>query len=186
VVPEPTSAVRGPRLDLVVLRPALMRAMLLGDWPAVERTLHARVLDEWRTASWTWFGDRAHAVEDPTTLPWYPRALLLRPADEGAVTDAVVVGNAGFHGPPDEEGRVELGYTVVAEHRRRGFAEEAVRALMSWAANVAGVTRYRASVGPWNAPSLGLVRKLGFVQVGVQWDEVDGEEIVFHRDGPPD
>lgn len=28
-------------------------------------------------------------------------------------------------------------------------------------------------------PSLVLISKLGFVQTGVQWDERDGEELVF-------
>jgi RimJ/RimL family protein N-acetyltransferase len=186
-VPEPTSVVHAPRLDLVLMRPALMRAMLVGDWAVVEGTLGARVPEEWRTASWIWFGARADAMEeDPTTLPWFTRVLLLRSRAQAAATAPTIVGHAGFHGPPDEQGRVELGYTIVTELRRQGFAEEAVRALMAWAANAAGVTRFRASVGPWNAPSLGLVRKLGFVQVGVQWDEEDGEELVFHRDGLPE
>ena len=56
---------------------------------------------------------------------------------------------------------------------------------MGWAASEQAVTRFRASVGPWNTPSLNLVRKLGFVRVGVQWDEEDGEELVFHRNGLP-
>jgi len=34
-------------------------------------------------------------------------------------------------------------------------------------------------VAPNNEPSLGLIRKLGFVQTGVQWDEIDGQELVF-------
>ena len=50
-----------------------------------------------------------------------------------------------------------------------------------WAA-AQGVHRFRASVGPWNQPSLNLVRKLGFVQTGTQMDEVDGEELVFETD----
>jgi RimJ/RimL family protein N-acetyltransferase len=178
------TTIHAPRLDLVLLSTEVMRSLIAGDWAAVEPLIGARVPDAWRTAEWRWLRDRPSQAEaDPAVIPWFPRALLLRRGAERP--DPIVVGHAGFHGPPDEEGRVEIGYTVIEEHRRRGFAEEAVRALMGWALGEQGVTGFRASVGPWNAPSLHLVRKLGFVRVGVQWDEEDGEELVFHRDGPP-
>jgi RimJ/RimL family protein N-acetyltransferase len=178
------TTIHAARLDLVLLSPEMMRSLLTADWAAVEGPLGARVPEDWRTAEWRWLRDRSSQAEaDPAVIPWFPRALLLRKGVERP--EPIVVGHAGFHGPPDEGGRVEMGYTVIAEHRRRGFAEEAVRALMGWAASERGVTRFRASVGPWNAPSLNLVRKLGFVRVGVQWDEEDGEELVFHRDGLP-
>jgi hypothetical protein len=41
-------------------------------------------------------------------------------------------------------------------------------------------------VGPWNTPSLGLIRGLGFKRVGVQIDEVDGKELVFELERPMD
>lgn len=70
---------------------------------------------------------------------------------------------------------------VVGEHRRRGYAEEAVRALMAWAAAEHQVTRFRASISPENTASLRLIRKLGFVQVGTQDHERRGAELIFHR-----
>jgi RimJ/RimL family protein N-acetyltransferase len=36
-----------------------------------------------------------------------------------------------------------------------------------------------ASVAPGNLPSLAVVRRFGFVQTGVQIDEIVGEELVF-------
>jgi [ribosomal protein S5]-alanine N-acetyltransferase len=71
---------------------------------------------------------------------------------------------------------------VVGEHRRRGYAEEAVRSLMAWAAAEYHVTRFRASISPENTPSLNLIRKLGFVQVGTHRHARRGEELLFHRD----
>jgi RimJ/RimL family protein N-acetyltransferase len=117
---------------------------------------------------------RAH----PDALPWLTRLLVLR-------AEHAAVGHAGFHEPPGARGWAEVGYTVFPDHRRRGYAEESVRGLFDWARTEHGVRRFRASVGPWNEPSLGLVRKLGFVQVGVQVDEVDGEELVFEVDWEP-
>jgi L-amino acid N-acyltransferase YncA len=43
------------------------------------------------------------------------------------------------------------------------------------------VRTVRASVSPGNVASLALVRSLGFRQVGEQWDEIDGLELVFER-----
>ncbi len=94
-----------------------------------------------------------------------------------------LIGHIGFHDPPGPEGKVEVGYTVWPEHRRQGYAQEAVEALFDWAEREHGIHRFVASVGPWNEPSLGLVRKLGFVQTGVQMDEYDGLELVFELDG---
>ncbi len=52
-------------------------------------------------------------------------------------------------------------------------------ALIEEAAGNPDVTVVRASVSPDNEPSLAIVRRLGFTQVGEQIDEIDGLELVF-------
>jgi RimJ/RimL family protein N-acetyltransferase len=174
--------IHAPRLDLMRMSPALMRALLAAKWAEAERLLGARIPEEWHGEYWQWLGQRPdQAEDDPSVMPWLPRVMLLRKHDT-AGREATVVGEAGFHGPPDADGRVEIGYMVVSEHRRRGYAEEAVRALMAWAAAEQGIARFRASISPQNTPSLTLVRKLGFVQVGTQQHEIRGEELIFHHD----
>ena len=113
---------------------------------------------------------------DETVRPWLLRVMIPRVGPRRAV------GRIGFHGPPDADGRVEVGYTVYPEHRRQGLATEATLALFAWARAEHGITRFRASVSPTNAPSLAVVRKLGMTRTGVQWDEIDGEELVFDLD----
>jgi RimJ/RimL family protein N-acetyltransferase len=98
-----------------------------------------------------------------------------------------MIGHAGFHGQPGVNGKqdpeaVELGYTIFEPHRGRGYATEAARALMDWAATEKGIRRFIASVAPTNDPSLAIVKKLGFVHTGEQWDEEDGLELVFELD----
>jgi RimJ/RimL family protein N-acetyltransferase len=118
---------------------------------------------------------RIPALEaDPASQPWLGRVLLER----GPGRARTVVGTAGFHAPPDEGGWVEIGYGVQPDQRGRGLATEAVLALMAWAREH-GVARFRASVAPTNDPSLAIVRRLGFREVGVRMDEIDGEELVF-------
>lgn len=175
--------IHAPRLDLVRMSPPLMRALLAADWAEAERLLGARIPEEWHGEYWQWLGQRPDQAEaDPSMMPWLPRVLLLPKDDDSARDEATVVGEAGFHGPPDADGRVEIGYMVACEHRRRGYAEEAVRALMAWAVAEQGIARFRASISPQNTASLNLIRKLGFVQAGTQQHEIRGEELIFHHD----
>lgn len=90
----------------------------------------------------------------------------------------VVLGHCGFHGPPRAIGRAEIGYSVLPSHRGQGVASEAVAALVRWAWDH-GEQMVFASVAPQNAASLAVVRKVGFIQIGSQMDEIDGEELVF-------
>ena len=168
--------VRTPRLDLVLMSAAFMRASLEGRRADAERDLGASLPDDWPAEDERFLRIRLDDLgRDPSAAPWLIRATVLRePA-------RVMVGHVGFHGKPSGEGIVEIGYTTFPPFRRQGFAREAATGLLSWAARDERVKRFRASVGPWNAPSLALVEALGFRRVGTQVDEEDGEEIVFER-----
>lgn len=47
--------------------------------------------------------------------------------------DDVVIGDVGFHAPPDELGEVSVGFGIVPVARRRGYAVEALQAILAWA-----------------------------------------------------
>jgi len=117
---------------------------------------------------------------DPEAQPWLGRAIVLVDSD-GARR---IIGSCGFHAPPGPDGRVEVGYRVEPPYRRLGVATEVVHALFDWA-HAQGVERFRASVSPGNTASLAIITRLGFHQVGVQMDDIDGEELVFELDGWP-
>jgi RimJ/RimL family protein N-acetyltransferase len=91
----------------------------------------------------------------------------------------VAVGRAGYHGPPDESGMVEIGYSVDPAYRRRGYARAALEVLLRRAAREPLVQTARVSIRPDNAPSYGLVMQYGFAKVGEQWDDEDGLEIIY-------
>ena len=150
-----------------------MEAVIEGDFEGAEAEAGVALPRFFRDERWGHLKYRLGLVRaDPEALPWLTRLMIGREI-------GVAVGHLGFHEPP-RPGRdwVEVGYTVFPDHRRQGYAEEAVRGLFDWARS-RGVSRFRASVGPWNQASLNLVHKLGFVQTAVQVDEVDGEELVF-------
>ncbi|MFN2489341.1 MAG: GNAT family N-acetyltransferase [Actinomycetota bacterium] len=115
----------------------------------------------------------AEMHEDPSLQPWLLRAIVVRDGNRE------MVGHIGFHGPPNDAKALEIGYAVFPGYRRRGIAIEAVEGMLRWAGGEHLIERFIASVSPTNVASLALVRKLGFAQVGRQWDERDGEELVF-------
>ncbi len=79
--------------------------------------------------------------------------------------NGVVVGDAGFKGAP-KNGEVEVGYGIEEPFRGKGFAEEAVRALIGWAFSQNGVDLVSAETAPENAASQHILHKLGFVPAG--------------------
>jgi RimJ/RimL family protein N-acetyltransferase len=162
------------------MSPDFMEALLAGRRDEAAALIKATIPREWPGEPDEVFLRRRleQMRRDPASGRWLVRALVLR---DGPAT--VMVGHAGFHGPPGVNGledpaALEIGYTVFPEHRGRGYATEAAAGLIEWA-RAGGVRRFIASVAPGNAPSLAIVRKLGFVQTGDQWDEEDGLELVF-------
>jgi RimJ/RimL family protein N-acetyltransferase len=138
----------------------LLGARLPDDWPDDDDAHHLR----------RWLNDLAR---EGVVAPWRARAVV-RSEDER------MIGHAGFHGPQDENGVLEIGYKVFAPFRGDGYATEAARRLLDFAKEL-GATTLRASVSPGNAPSLAIVATLGLVKVGERIDDVDGLEFVFER-----
>jgi [ribosomal protein S5]-alanine N-acetyltransferase len=168
------------RLELILLSPQAVEALLEGRPADAESELDASIPAGWpdeHDAGFLRYRQR-QLERAPQAQPWLVRAIVLR--------DPVrtMIGHAGFHGQPGVNGKqdreaVELGYTIFEPHRGRGYATEAAQALMEWAFAEKGIRRFIASVAPTNDPSLAIVKKLGFVQSGEQWDEEDGLELVF-------
>ena len=172
--------IRSERLELVWLTADAMDALLGGR----HDELPYAVPPEWPDAHDARFLRlRLRQLRaDPSRADWGVAAMVLRDGRE-------LIGHIGFHGPPGANARrvvdaVEVGYTVFPEHRRRGYATEAVQAMLGYARE-RGVHRFLASVAPENEPSLRLVRRLGFVEVGRHWDEEDGEELELELHDPP-
>ncbi len=77
-----------------------------------------------------------------------------------------LIGTAGYKGPPSEDGTVEVGYGIVSDHQRRGYASEAVRGLLAHAFAVPRVQRVIAETLPELTPSIGVLEKCGFRLIG--------------------
>ena len=152
-----------------------MDALLLGNLPRASDLAGVELTPYILEHYWLWQIRADQIRRDPAATEWVARA---------AVIDGVVVGHAGFHGPPDPDGMIEVAYSVDPAFRRRGYARAMLEALLAWAAADPRVRTVRASISPDNLASLATLRPFGFVEVGEQWDEEDGLELLFERPVP--
>jgi RimJ/RimL family protein N-acetyltransferase len=183
--------IRSRRLSLVALTAELL-ALMSGDadgdrpfdwpvwWPDETDRRHIRV---WQ--------DRAAAAE--RNVAWGPRAVV--------DTDHHMIGHAGFHLPPRPlaealedptfvgqrepgvDGAVEIGYTIFPNQRGRGYATEAVTALIDWAARTSEVRVVLAAIDCGNDASVRVLERVGgFLELGTCRSDNGEIEVVYRRD----
>ncbi len=152
------------RLQLVPATQDSTRAALEGE-PAL-----AAILGVFVPATWP------PVFLDPPSLEFTARRLAEGPEQAGwwlhfvvlahGAAGRTLIGSAGYKGPPSPDGTVELGYGIVPDHQRQGYASEAVRGLLAHAFAVPAVQRVIAETLPELTPSIGVLRKCGFRLVG--------------------
>ncbi|GHE42555.1 N-acetyltransferase [Streptomyces longispororuber] len=89
-----------------------------------------------------------------------------------AVGTGEIVGAVGSHHADPRAGWFEYGITMGAEHRRKGFAAEAVVMLLRFMFAERRYHRCQARIFAHNEASLALHRRLGFVEEGRLRDHV--------------
>lgn len=168
------------RLDLVPASVESIRAALAGR-AALESALGAVVPETWPPE----FLDRP-ALEfvderlraHPAEAPWWMHFILLKP---DAMEPRTLIGSGGYAGPPTPEGSVEIGYGIVADRQRRGYAAEAAQGLIERAFATPGVTHVLAHTLPSLAGSIGVLARCGFRPVG---DGVEPGTVRYRLDRP--
>ncbi|RBQ11625.1 GNAT family N-acetyltransferase [Spongiactinospora rosea] len=162
-------------MRFVELSSAAMSALLDGDLLTASNTAGVALTEYFVTdrARWLWRLRIDQMAADPGHAPWMVRQVATGP------DGVVVVGHAGFHGPPDEAGMVEIGYAVAPEFRRQGYGRAILIELLRRAAAEPAVKTVRATISPDNVASLATIAGFGFVKVGEHWDEEDGLGLIF-------
>jgi RimJ/RimL family protein N-acetyltransferase len=92
-----------------------------------------------------------------------------------------IIGCAGFKGPPDESGLVEIGYGIAPGFQGQGYATEAALALVEFAFADSRVRLVRAHTRPGPNASTRVLAKCGFKSVGEVTDPEDGLVWRFER-----
>jgi ribosomal-protein-alanine N-acetyltransferase len=168
-----------PRLLLVPATTATLNAELEGP-RALARALDVEVPPSWppelydeSAVRWT-----LNALETRFLTPDWGLYYVAEHAEppNGSWRLAGVV---GFKGPPDPGGTVEIGYGILPERRRLGFAREAVDALLGWAFGRDAVTRVIAHTLAELTPSIRVLESAGFTFVGPGVDESEPDAIQY-------
>ena len=156
---------RTPRLDLIAGNLEHIEAEL-SEPNRIGARLGVTVPEGWPPGEFdrdamVYFRSRLTAG-NPGQAGWFHWYGIARGAGEGAGTLVVA---AGYFGPP-ENGRVEIGYSVVPSARRQGYATEMVAALVERALAEPSVMEVVAHTTDANGASTRVLLGCGFQRVG--------------------
>ncbi len=165
------------RVRIVQLTGPVFRALADGDLAAANSVSPVPLSPYFADPEWTgvWRRRSEQVERNPGDAAWVTGVIW----DED---QQVAVGRAGYHAPPDASGMVEIGYAVDPQYRRRGYARAALEALLQRAAREPLVRTVRVTISPDNTASYQLASQYGFADVGQQWDDEDGLEIIYEVD----
>lgn len=96
---------------------------------------------------------------DPTSLGWGAWLVIKK-------SDGQVIGDIGFKGNPNGDKQVEVGYGFLEEHWNKGYATEAVNAILQWAFATGKVETIIAETLSDNLGSMRVLEKLNMKRVG--------------------
>ncbi len=166
------TAIATPRLELVAVTLETARAAAVEDRARMAALLGGEISPGWppdllddamvHLAAWLEKGE--------ASPPWSMWFIMLR-------EPRTLIGTCGFKGPPDA-GRVDVGYSIVGPHQRRGYATEATRGLVEFAFADERVERVVAETLAELVPSIGVLEKLGFSRCAEGVTGFSGEENV--------
>lgn len=170
------------RLDLITASEASLRAELEGP-ASLAATLDVEVPGSWPpdlydaeavSYSLNWL----HAHPDDAAWSFY--YIVLRGSAKGR---SILIGAGGFKGPADAEGVVEVGYSIVRNHQRLGYATEAVEGWLRFAFASPDVKMVIGQTLPKLIASIGVLEKLGFRFAGSGSDPSvpEGEEVIRYE-----
>jgi RimJ/RimL family protein N-acetyltransferase len=173
------TTVHTSRLDLAPMGVDAIEALLAGDSVRLHRLTGARFR---HPAPPPYMADALPVVRDrlrdqPSETPWWNWLIVERESGEA-------VGSVAFGGPMNQEGAVLVGYAIYAEYEGRGYATEAVRALVAWAFSHPGVREVRALAPVWNTPALRVAENVGMRPVASDEDDDVGEVLLYAVSAP--
>ncbi|MBK7258981.1 MAG: GNAT family N-acetyltransferase [Ignavibacteriae bacterium] len=159
--------IASPRLELISATTALLE-MELASPQKLGVALGAQVPDGWPPGEYDenairWLLDRLKA--QPEAAGWFAWYALLK-AETGPGAKPHLVAAGGYTGPSDENGQIEIGYSVVPAFGKRGIATEMVAALVQHAFADPRITRVIAHTFPTNVASIRVLEKNGFTLEG--------------------
>ena len=158
---------RTPRLEIVAASLPLIETEAQ-DAVKLAATLNAEIED------WPPPGN------DENSLRWSVEKLRAHPEHAGFHIWYVIfledhhrklVGLVAFKGPPDQQGTIESGYSIVERYQRQGIGTEATRAIMRWAFEDPRVKQITAETFPELQASIKVMKGCGMTFLGASSSE---------------
>lgn len=112
-------------------------------------------------------------LEHPADYFWYTVWIMIK-NDENRI-----VGCIGFHGEPNGNHEVEIGYNVYKSNQNNGYASEAVKKLCEWVFAYSNVYYIRAVTEGTNAASIKVLERNGF-----KADGYGSEGLQYEKEKP--
>lgn len=135
-------------LEMPELLAEKLNAVVSDNWPSGE---YDRDAMEFFLSCFETGGDAAKG--------WYGWYAVNIDNAEGA---RALVGAGGYFGPPDVNGVVEIGYSILPEWQRRGYATEMVNMLVAHASSFDSVNKIIAHTAAGNVASINVLTTSGF------------------------
>lgn len=164
-----------PRLELFIPDEAGLRASA-GSAAELAAALGRPVAADWPPKEWDagpvgYIADRTS--EQPEERFWRGWFVAIR-SDARDNEPGPAVGTCGCKGPPGKDRAVEIGYSIVTSHWRRGIGSEATGALCAWAMRDPRVGLLRAHTLAGDPASAGVLLRNQFTLVQRLNDPNDG------------
>jgi ribosomal-protein-alanine N-acetyltransferase len=160
----PAAFARGPRLQIRPPAPI--------DEPALIAANHASIALHHPWISPPLTSEAFAGYLERCARPENCGMLICRNAD-GAILGAITLSQI-FYGPLCS---AYAGYYICAPYAGQGYMKEALELALNYAFGPLGLHRIEANIQPGNAPSIALVRRLGFTQEGFsrRYLRIDGD-----------
>ena len=157
------------RLELIAGTPALFRARV-DEREELGRALGAHVPADWPPPlfdqdAMDWMSKYLEKEADAGGWTFY-FVVLPAQGDDAPDARATAIGGCGFKGKPSADGTVEIGYSMLPQFQRAGYATEAAGALVRWAFSHPQVARVIAETYPELRPSIRVMEKNNFRFIG--------------------
>ncbi len=150
-------SIETPRLYLIACDTEIIEAVLKGN-SEIQTLLNLTIPEVWTEFGVQEFGYVREKLKEKDQKNWWTYLMVLKEGN-------ILIGSGGYHGKPDENGRVEIGYETAQKFRGMGFAKEMAQALIKHALNFPEVKVIQAHTLAEENASVSVLRKCNMQKI---------------------
>lgn len=143
---------------------SLLNTQVEPGWPPGEYDINAQK-----------FFHKCYKENGASVIEWFVWYAITLPKNS---IPSVLIGAGGYFGPPDKDGIVEIGFSIVPSQRQKGYATEIAKALVENAFNDNRVHKIIAHTTIHNKASCKVLEKSGFHYIV---NKHESDSLLFER-----